>query len=71
MSPHSNMIMIVRRLFLTCVGGFHTLILLFFVFCIFHVTIEFPSFLYSAARRTHVYHFVWYVVSCHLYTLLS
>ena len=35
--------MIVRRLFLTCVGGFHTLILLFFVFCIFHVT----SFLLS------------------------
>ena len=67
--PHTNIIMIVRRLFLTYVGGFHTLRLLFSYFVFF--THEFSSFFFIAAACTHVYYFVLYVVSCHLYTLLS
>ena len=68
--PHTNIIMIVRRLVLTYVGGFHTLRLLFlYVVCFTH---EVSSFFFIAvACRTHVYYFVLYVVSCHLYTLLS
>ena len=69
--PHTNIIMTVRRLFLTCVVGFHTLrwFLSYFIF----FTHEFSSFFFSiaAARRTRVYYFVLYVVSCHLYALLS